>query len=153
LPAYGLQSTSDRHYNKISQLPSGISLTESTFTRDKDQETVNQNQATTVLPAIICTAFPFFILYLGTRELALSAWTASPVKVIIGRFLFTFVPTFVITLLVTINAFLVRRFLMKDKKNSTLICFGKVLLVFTLFIVLLITAFLLFEYFSYGYIT
>jgi len=105
-----------------------------------------------VLPAIICTAFPFFIFYLGTKELALSSWNASPVKVITGRFLFAFVPTLVITLLVTINAFLVRRFLMNDKKNSSLICFGKVLLIFTLFIVLLITTFLLFEYFSQGYI-
>ena len=33
------------------------------------------------LPAIFCTAFPFFIFYLGTEELALSAWNASPVKV------------------------------------------------------------------------
>jgi hypothetical protein len=105
-----------------------------------------------VLPAIICTAFPFFILYLGTRELALSAWNASPVKVIIGRFLFAFVPTIVITLLVTINAFLVRRFLMNDKKNSTLVYFGKTMLLFLLFIVLLIIAFLVFEYFDLGYI-
>ena len=105
-----------------------------------------------VLPAIICTAFPFFIFYLGTEELALSAWNASPVKVIIGRFLFAFVPTIVIALLVTISAFLVRRFLMNDKMNSTLVYFGKTMLFFLLFILLLITAFLVFEYFNYGYI-
>jgi hypothetical protein len=105
-----------------------------------------------VLPAIICTAFPFFIFYLGTEELALSAWNVSPVKVIIGRFLFAFVPTIVTTLLVTIIAFLVRRFLMNDKKNSKLVYFGKTMLFFLLFILLLITAFLVFEYFSYGYI-
>ena len=104
------------------------------------------------LPAILCTAFPFFIFYLGTEELALSAWNASPVKEIIGRFLFAFVPTIVITLLVTINAFLVRRFLMNDNKNSTLVYFGKTMLLFLLFIVLLIIAFLVFEYFDLGYI-
>ena len=104
------------------------------------------------LPAIFCTAFPFFIFYLGTEELALSAWNASPVKVIIGRFLFAFVPSIVIALLVTINAFLVRRFLMNDKKNSTLVYFGKTMLLFLLFIVLLIIAFLVFEYFDLGYI-
>ena len=43
LSAYGLLSTSDRHINKKSQLPSGISLTESTFIRVKDRQTVNQN--------------------------------------------------------------------------------------------------------------
>jgi hypothetical protein len=54
--------------------------------------------------------------------------------------------------LVTINAFLVRRFLMNDNKNSTLVYFGKTMLLFLLFIVLLIIAFLVFEYFDLGYI-
>ena len=104
------------------------------------------------LPAILGTAIPFLMLYLGTHELAISTWNASPLNVIFVRSLFAFVPTIVVTLLITICAFLVRRYYMRDKKNSTLACFGKALLFFTLFIVLTITTFLVIEYVDHGYI-
>ena len=105
-----------------------------------------------VLPAIICTAFPFYIFYLGTPEMGINRWNTSPLDVIFGRFLLTFIPTFIITLIIISSAFLFRRFMIKDKKNSTLLLFGKSLLFFTIFIILLIFIFMAVEYYKDGYI-
>ena len=104
------------------------------------------------LPVIFLTIIPCYIFYLGTPEMGVNRWNTSPLDVVFGRFLLTFIPTFIITLIMVASAFLFRRFIIKDKKNSTLFFFGKSLLFFTIFIVLLIFIFMAVEYYQDGYI-
>jgi hypothetical protein len=102
--------------------------------------------------AIIVTVIPFIKLYLGLPEDAIARWNNSPLEAICGRALFAFIPTFIVTLLLTIIAFLTRRFLFKDKVNSTIIYFGKTILFFSFIIILMISFFLVLEYFHLGHI-